>query len=193
MSSDDTKVCQAEVILSAAYNCIAVQGYANTSLRDIAESAGVVLSQSNYYYKYKEGLFIEVSKMLIKKYRVEMESRSQLCETAVERLISMINYYREVIENNPKICRLLFEFSSMALWSETCGNLLYSMYDDLAILIEKHILIKDFANTRLAHFAPQSIARMVIGAMFGTAIQVMLNPQNKRITDSLSAIELVLA
>ena len=193
MSNDDSRACQAEVILSAAYNCIAAQGYANTSLRDIADSAGVVLSQLNYYYKNKEGLFTEVIKMMIKKYRVEMESRIQLGETAVERLMSLINYYREVLEDNPKIFRLLYDFSSMALWSDTFGKLLYSMYDDLANLIEKHILIKDFSNTRLTHFAPQSIARMIIGAMFGTAIQVMLNPQNKRVTDSLDAIELVLA
>jgi len=192
MRSDDSKSCQAEITLSAAYNCIAAQGYANTSLRDIADSAGVVLSQLNYYYKNKEGLFTEVIKMMIKKYRVEMEYRIQIGDTAVERLMSLINYYREVLESNPKIFRLLYDFSSMALWSETFGNLLHNMYDDLANLIEKHILIKDFANTRLAHFAPQSIARMVIGAMFGTAIQVMLNPQNKRITDSLNAIKLVL-
>ncbi len=83
MSKKGINAFQSEVILSAAYNCIATQGCANTSLWDIAESAGVVLSQLNYYYKNKEGLFIEVIKMMINKYRAEVESRIQLDETAI--------------------------------------------------------------------------------------------------------------
>jgi len=187
------KTSQADIILYAAYNCIATKGYANTSLRDIADNAGVVLSQLNYYYKNKEGLFTEVIKMMTMKYRAEMTSRIQHGKTAVDKLKSLIGYYREVLENNPEIFRLLFDFSSLALFSEKFGSLLQSMYDDLADLIEKHILIKDFANARLAHFAPQSVARMVIGAVFGTAIQVMLNPQNMGIADSLDTIELIFA
>jgi len=51
---------QSEKILSAAYGCISTRGYANVSLRDIADEAGVALSQLHYYYKSKEGLFKEV-------------------------------------------------------------------------------------------------------------------------------------
>lgn len=96
MSKKGINAFQSEVILSAAYNCIATQGCANTSLWDIAESAGVVLSQLNYYYKNKEGLFIEVIKMMINKYRAEVESRIQLDETAIERMISLIHSHQEV-------------------------------------------------------------------------------------------------
>ncbi len=193
MDISSEKACQADIILYSAYNCIATKGYANTSLRDVADSAGVVLSQLSYYYKNKEGLFTEVIKMMTMKYRAEITSRIQHGKTAVDKLMSLIGYYREVLENNPEILRLLFDFSSMALFSEKFGSLLQGMYDDLADLIEKHILIKDSANARIAHFAPQSVARMVIGAVFGTAIQVMLSPQNKGIADSLNAIELILA
>jgi AcrR family transcriptional regulator len=50
---------QAERIFNAAFKCISTKGYANVSLRDIANEAGVVLSQLNYY-KNKEGLFKKV-------------------------------------------------------------------------------------------------------------------------------------
>ena len=96
MSKRGINAFHSEVILSAAYNCIATKGCANTSLWDIAESAGVVLSQLNYYYKNKEGLFIEVIKMMINKYRAEVESRIQLDETAIERMISLIHSHQEV-------------------------------------------------------------------------------------------------
>lgn len=68
MIDETDKLNQSEKILLAAFKCISSKGYANVSLRDIADEAGVVLSQLNYYYKNKEGLFTEVVKMMIGKY-----------------------------------------------------------------------------------------------------------------------------
>jgi hypothetical protein len=79
----------------------------------------------------------------------------------------------------------------MALWSASFSKLLCSLYDDLAELIETHVLKDISANSSLMDYTPISIARMILGAMFGTAIQVILDPQEKRITESLNAIELV--
>ncbi|MBS3973119.1 MAG: helix-turn-helix transcriptional regulator, partial [Erysipelotrichia bacterium] len=59
---------QPEKILIAAFEVISSKGYANVSTRDIADKAGVVLSQLNYYFKNKEGLFKEVVRMMVDKY-----------------------------------------------------------------------------------------------------------------------------
>lgn len=61
------KFTQSQKILDTAFKCISERGYANVSLRDIANEAGVVLSQLHYYYKNKEGLFTEVIKVMGKK------------------------------------------------------------------------------------------------------------------------------
>lgn len=185
------KVNQSEMILNAAFECISSKGYANVSLRDIADEAGVVLSQLNYYYKNKEGLFTEVIKMMIRKYRQEVENHLRNGTTPKEKIIELVKYYQEVLKDNPKLFRLLYDFSSMALWSASFSKLLCSLYDDLAELIETHVLKDISANSSLMDYTPISIARMILGAMFGTAIQVILDPQEKRITESLNAIELV--
>ena len=185
------KMNQSEKILNAAFECISSKGYANVSLRDIADEAGVVLSQLNYYYKNKEGLFTEVIKMMIQKYRQEVENHLRNGATPKEKIIELIKYYQEVLNDNPKIFRLLYDFSSMALWSASFSKLLCSLYDDLAELIETHVLNNISTNSSLLDYTPISIARMILGAMFGTAIQVLLDPQEKRITESLNAIELV--
>ena len=185
------KVNQSEMILNAAFECISSKGYANVSLRDIADEAGVVLSQLNYYYKNKEGLFTEVIKMMIRKYRQEVENHLRNGTTLKEKIAELVKYYQEVLKDNPKLFRLLYDFSSMALWSASFSKLLCSLYDDLAELIETHVLKDISANSSLIDYAPISIARMILGAMFGTAIQVILDPQEKRITESLNAIELV--
>lgn len=183
---------QSEMILNAAFECISSKGYANVSLRNIADEAGVVLSQLNYYYKNKEGLFTEVIKMMIRKYLQEVENHLRNGTTPRERIAELIRYYQEVLKDNPKLFRLLYDFSSMALWSASFSKLLCSLYDDLAELIETHVLKDISANSSLMDYAPISIARMILGAMFGTAIQVILDPQEMRITESLNAIEIVL-
>lgn len=185
------KTNQSEMILNAAFECISSKGYANVSLRDISDEAGVVLSQLNYYYKNKEGLFTEVIKMMIRKYRQEVENHLRNGSTPKEKISELVKYYQEVLKDNPKLFRLLYDFSSMALWSASFSKLLCSLYDDLAELIETHVLKDISANSSLIDYAPISIARMILGAMFGTAIQVILDPQEKRITESLNAIELV--
>lgn len=185
------KINQSEMILNAAFECISSKGYANVSLRDIADEAGVVLSQLNYYYKNKEGLFTEVIKMMIRKYRQEVEYHLRNGTTPKEKIAELIKYYQEVLEDNPKLFRLLYDFSSMALWSASFSKLLCSLYDDLAELIETYVLKDISTNSSLMDYTSISIARMILGAMLGTAIQVILDPQEKRITESLNAIELV--
>jgi len=68
MGGKSEKISQSKKILQTAYQCLSTRGYANVSMRDIADEAGVALSQLNYYYKNKEGLFTEVVKMMMNQY-----------------------------------------------------------------------------------------------------------------------------
>lgn len=191
MNNEMEKANQSQKILLAAFECISSKGYANVSLRDIADEAGVVLSQLNYYYKNKEGLFTEVTNMMMQKYLQEVESHLSKGTTAKEKILSLIMYFQEMLDENPKLFRLLYDFTSMALWSASFGKLLRSLFEDLANLIEKHVLNNIPAKSNLRGYTPKSIARMLFGAMFGTAIQVILDPQEKKLPEALRAIELV--
>ena len=191
MNNEMEKMNQSQKILLAAFECISSKGYANVSLRDIADGAGVVLSQLNYYYKNKEGLLTEVIKMMMQKYLQEVENHLRNGTTAKEKILSLIMYFQEMLEENPKLFRLLYDFTSMALWSASFGRLLHNLFEDLANLIEKHVLNNIPAKSNLRGYTPKSIARMLFGAMFGTAIQVILDPQEKKLPEALRAIELV--
>ncbi|GAB6172176.1 TetR/AcrR family transcriptional regulator [Paradesulfitobacterium aromaticivorans] len=192
MNNEMEKMNQSQKILLAAFECISSKGYANVSLRDIADGAGVVLSQLNYYYKNKEGLLTEVIKMMMQKYLQEVEDHLRNGTTAKEKISSLIIYFQEMLEENPKLFRLLYDFSGMALWSTTFSELLRNLFNDLANLIEKHVLNNIAIKGNIYGYSPKSIARMIFGAMFGTAIQVILDPQEKNLPEALNAIELVL-
>lgn len=191
MNNEMGKMNQSQKILLAAFECISSKGYANVSLRDIADEAGVVLSQLNYYYKNKEGLFTEVIKMMMQKYLQEVENHLRKGSTPKEKISSLIGYFQVMLEENPKLFRLLYDFTSRALWSASFSSLFCNLFSDLAKLIEKHALNKIAIKGNLRGYSSKSIARMLFGAMFGTAIQVILDPQEKKLPEALKAIELV--
>ena len=82
---------QEEQILAAAYTCIS-RGYGNISLRQIAQEAGVAVSQISYHFKNKEGL-PRVIAQAAHKYHHLMQAtiaEYQSPEEKGERLISLL-------------------------------------------------------------------------------------------------------
>lgn len=189
MNRNFDTISQKERILMAAYDYISSEGYANASLRVIASNAGVALSQLNYYFKNKEGLLIEVIQIMIDKYLLEVEERLKRGINAKERVSNFIKYFQETLSENPKLFRLLYDFSSMALWSDVFGKQLSNLFEKLSILVEEYIFIDTPEDSFLKNQSSNAIARILFGTMFGTAIQVLLDPKEKRLPESLSAIE----
>lgn len=74
MQQKTGKVNPSERILLTAFECLSTRGYANVSMRNIADEAGVALSQLTYYYKNKENLFTEVINMMMDQYLKEIKS-----------------------------------------------------------------------------------------------------------------------
>lgn len=180
---------QSERILLAAFKCISTRGYANVSMRDIAEEAGVVLSQLNYYFKNKEGLFKEVLKIMISKYLIEIEDALLLEKSAKERAKSLIVYFQKMIRYNPELFKLLYDFTGLALWSPAFASLLNDLFKDLSVVIEKYFFdssqVKDIKG-----FSTKSLSRLIVGSMFGTGIQVLLD-SNEDLPEALNAMQIL--
>ena len=180
---------QSEKILSAAYGCISTRGYANVSLRDIADEAGVALSQLHYYYKSKEGLFKEVVQLTIEKYLREVEHALKNGGTLEERVASLIDYFRKMLRHNPELFRLLYDFTGLALWSSVFSDLLKDLFRDLGNMLEKHVLDCSQAEILKVHSA-KAISRLMVGGMFGTGIQVLLD-YDEELPEALDAMQIL--
>ncbi|MGB4659129.1 MAG: TetR/AcrR family transcriptional regulator [Mobilitalea sp.] len=191
MEYKEKKINQSQKILLTAFECISSKGYANTSMRDIADAAEVALSQLNYHYKNKEGLFIEVINFTIREYLQGIERHICLGKSPKEKISNLLIYFRGMLEKNPKSFRLLYDFTSMALWHPTFGETLKNLFNDISGLIEKNILKDNQLKNNIRRYSSKDISRMLSGAMFGIAIQVLLDPMEKELPSALNAIELV--
>src|SRR5260370_41211312 len=67
LNDRSTKPDTRERILQAAFTVLSRQGYENTSIKDIAEEAGVAQGLVHYHYKSKQHLVVEVLAYVCKK------------------------------------------------------------------------------------------------------------------------------
>ena len=177
-------------ILGSAYKCISEKGYAQASLRDIAEDAGVALSQLNYYYRNKEGLFTEVVRELSRNYISEVEAKLQKGSSAKERFNCLIAYFKSTMHDRPDIMKLLFDLVSMSFWNPSFKILLSTLFNDVSGLIKKYIFEDTAAKIKYEKFSAEALAKSMVGTFFGTAMQYVLNPADKTLIDSLNCIEI---
>ena len=184
---------QSQRILKAAFKCISLKGYANVSLRNIADEAGVALSQLNYYYKNKEGLFIKVVKSLTQKYLREIEDSLKEGKSQNENISCLVDYFQEMVRNTPELFKLLFDLTSMALWSTSLKKIINNLCNSLIVLIEKYIINNFPRKGRFEGCSSETLSRMIFSTLFGTSIQVMLaDGEEDNIIDSLSALKVLL-
>lgn len=182
---------QSQLIINAAYKHISQRGYANVSLREIADEAGVVLSQLSYYYKNKEGLLIEVVRMTARQYMVEIEEILKVGTGSQEKMSDLVKYFQNMLVTNPNLFRLLFDLTNMSMWSNTFRNILNELFDDLADLIVKYVLVDNTALAKIGYSSTKTLAQVIFGSLFGTSIQILLNPDDKDLYKAMNLVEFI--
>jgi len=96
-----------------------------------------------------------------------------------------------MLGKKPELFKLLFDLTSMALWSVTLKELLNGLFNSLADLIEKYI-INDFSfKEKFKYKSSITLSRMMLGTLFGTSIQVMLADGKEDMIESLSTLKVL--
>ena len=181
-----------EKILMTAFECLSTRGYANVSMRNIADNAGVALSQLTYYYKNKEKLFTEVINVMMDQYLREIEDNIKSAKDAKEVIASLVRFFKELIMDNPKLLRLFIDFTAQALWIPSFREQLDGLFNDLTEIIERNLLIDTKISNRSLGYSPKSIAKLILGALFGTSIQIILGTDKESAFESLNLAESLL-
>ena len=153
------KTNPSEKILKTAFECLSTRGYANVSMRNIAEEAGVALSQVTYYYKSKEKLFVEVINMMISQYLHEIEGNLEFVTGEKEKLASLVRYFKELIKDKPKLLKLFIDFIAQALWVPSFREQLDSLFIELTEIIERNLLLHMKINKRYHGYSSNAVDR----------------------------------
>ena len=162
-----------EKILQAAFECLSARGYANVSMRNIAVEAGVALGQVTYYYRNKETLFLEVIHMMMCQVLNEAEGKLDSA-SGKQKLGALIGFFQGLIQDNPKLFKLFIDFTAQALWNPSFREQLDSLNRRLTALIERKLAINTKTDKRYHGYSSQSVAKLILGALYGTSTQILL-------------------
>lgn len=178
-------------ILDAALRLISKKGYASVSMRDIAQEAGVAISQISYHYRNKEGLFIalvrSVREALVRDFNEKMKELSPS-----DRFIDFLcDYAKDSIEKDTDIHRLRLEFSNLAAGSELFGREFGSLVEDLSAIIAEYIekLAPQLEITKI--YPPLQTAKFIIIFILGVSSQYLIEDRDKKtlgLIDTLKAV-----
>ena len=189
MQQKTGKVNPSERILLTAFECLSTRGYANVSMRNIADEAGVALSQLTHYYKNKENLFTEVINMMMDQYLKEIKSTLESTTDVKDKIASLVKFFKELIRNKPDLLRLFIDFTAQALWVPSFREQLDSLFNDLTEIIERNLPTDTIVNRNSLGYSPKSIAKLLFGALFGTSIQIILGSDRDSAFESLNLAE----
>jgi AcrR family transcriptional regulator len=168
-------------ILSAAFKCISTKGSASVSLRDIADEAGVALSQLNYYYDNRETLFAAVLRGMKQEYVSNVEVKMASFSTLREKAHFLIRYNQELLITNQRLYRAFLDFFGLAMWSKSFKKEMNGFLNDLSRVIESQIDPLTTGKAGSVQHSPAVLATMILGTTFGIAMQYLMNPERQEI------------
>jgi AcrR family transcriptional regulator len=184
-----TKIDTSQRILSAAFKCISTKGSARVSLRDIADEAGVVLSQLNYYYDNRETLFAAVLQAMKQEYVSSVELKMASFNTLAEKARFLIKYNRELLKTNQQLYRAFLDFFGLAMWSQSFKKEMNGFLTDISRVIEKQIdPLTTGEEAGGAQPYPAALATMILGTTFGIAMQYLMNPEREEILNGFDIL-----
>ncbi|MFY9494492.1 MAG: TetR/AcrR family transcriptional regulator [Limnochordia bacterium] len=182
---------QQEKILDAAYHCIAKQGYAHVTLRQIAKEAGVAVSQISYHYQNKEGLLLAVVTRAANKYQEYLQDYLKPDMTPKEKGDTLIRLYQQLLEEDVELFRVLYDLVGLSLWSEPFRLEVKEVFEGITEQITTEVFTDELMGELGYVYSSKTLASVFFGGLFGIAIQALLEQENEDIIKSLSALVVI--
>jgi len=96
-----------ERLLQAATDLFLSRGYAGTSVREIVAAAGVTKPVLYYYFKSKEGVYLELMNRTRQRFLATLDEARQRQGTVVERLLKLVDDLIGLCTKDIKAVRLI--------------------------------------------------------------------------------------
>lgn len=175
-------------ILSAAFKCISAKGSANVGLREIADEAGVALSQLNYYYDNRERLFAAVLRAMKQEYLSNVETLMANFSGSREKAQFLVKYNKELLQTNQRLFRAFLDFFGLALCSESFKKEMTGFLNDISRVIESQIRSSTTDEDVPRSHSPAALASMILGTSFGLAMQYLMDPERREILNGFDIL-----
>ena len=174
-----------EKILQAAFTVLSRQGYENTSIKDIAEEAGVATGLVHYHYKSKQQLVLAVLEFVCQKVELGVEGEAGALQAFAQ--IKEMLKDRESREANALYVQLI----GVSLHDPVIGAGVRNFIRSERVHVQD-IATQVLAERELDPTPARGIAGVVWAAILGLMIQALVDPDfdTDEAVDALAAMAL---
>ena len=171
-------------ILEAAFQILARQGYENTSIKDIAEEAGVAQGLVHYHFKSKQQLVLAVLAEVCREMEFGDAQGAAGAQAAYEK-------FKNMLKGSQATHALYIQLIAMGLHDKELGaGVLNFVRQDRAHIedIARQVLAEREADPKPA----RAIAAVVEAAVLGIMVQNLIDPEfnAEEAVDALNAMSL---
>lgn len=154
-------------ILHAAFTVLSRQGYENTSIKEIAEEAGVAQGLVHYYFKSKQQLVLAVLAEVCREMQLDSAEGTEGAQAAYEKLKTLLK--------NRATHALYIQLIAVGLHDKEVGAGVFNFISSDRSHIEQ-IARQVFAEREQDPSPAKAIASVIEAAVLGIMIQNLIDP-----------------
>jgi AcrR family transcriptional regulator len=157
-------------IIEATFFCIALKGYSNITMQNIADSAGVSKGVIHYYFRSKEDLFLSVFEKLVKDLDSHIATKVNRAKTPPEKIRAIVSAVFEKVRENKKFQVVLLDFWAHSTKHPTLRAANANQYARYRHLTKK-IIAEGIDEGYFRECDPDRVASALIALIEGLMIQ----------------------
>lgn len=165
-------------ILTTALSLLAKKGYENTTINDIADTAGISRGLLHYYFKDKEDLAAKALTFGFGPMWDSSVGKIQNARSPEQLVDTMIEVLKKNIQESPDFSALLFEMWVSARRSRKIREV---FNDGLNEAIDRLQKLLEFASSisiiKVSPDESEGIVRILLAMYHGLAMQLLINPE----------------
>jgi AcrR family transcriptional regulator len=169
-----------EAIIRAASRAVARKGYAQVSLRDVAEGAGVPKSLLHYYFKDKNQLMEALLRYLNRRYIKIIDRVASLPLGTGEKLERGFEEFQKFAAREPKWMLMILDLLVQAVHRPESKKEAYSLYEELNKIIVGVLQKEKDAGGARGEIDEAVMSSLIVATLIGLGVLFILD---KKATD----------
>ena len=166
-----------EAIIRAASRAVARKGYAQVSLRDVAEGAGVPKSLLHYYFKDKNQLMEALLRFLNRRYVKIIDRVARLPLSTSEKLERGFEEFQKFTAREPKWMLMILDLLVQAVHRPEGKKEAYSLYEEVSGIITRVLQKERDADGERGEIDEAVMSSLIVATMIGLGVLFILDKQ----------------
>ena len=166
-----------EAIIRAASRAVARKGYAQVSLRDVAEVAGVPKSLLHYYFKDKNELMEALLRYLNRRYIKIIDRVARLPLSTSEKLEKGFEEFQKFTAREPKWMLIILDLLVQAVHRPESKKEAYSLYEEVTGIIVGVLKKEKDAGAARGEVDEAVMSSLIVATLIGLGVLFILDKQ----------------